>query len=164
MKSCRAWKIIDLRFNSTDFLWGESLIFFASNKQLKNTQYFINNIIQLMGKTTYSRNPSTSKGNTHLMQSPNHLPEISEFIIKIPMRLLKPSKVSPSPKPNNISKTSSDTEDVFPTLSIMEESAELVRQPSLAKHSEDGPRNQSKLFWDLLTISNQTPMLKIWRI
>ena len=102
-----------------------------------------------MGKTTYSRNPSTSKGTTLFTQSLNHQPEISEFIIKIPMRLPKPSKVSPSPKPNNILRMSSDTEDVFLILNTTEESEELVKQLNSVRLWEDGLKNQSRLFWGL---------------
>ena len=113
-----------------------------------------------MGKTTYSKNPSTSKGTHHQMQSPNHQPEISESIIKTHMRLPKLSKVFPSPKPNNISRTSSDTEDAFLTLSTTEASAEPGKQLSSEKPLEDGHRNQSRLFWDSLITSNPTPTLK----
>jgi hypothetical protein len=45
-----------------------------------------------MGKTVYSRNPSTSKGTFALMQSPKVQEEISEFITRIPTRLPKPSR------------------------------------------------------------------------
>ena len=76
------------------------------------------------------------------------------------MRLPKPSKVSPSPKPNNISRTSSDTEDVSPILNTTEESEEPDKPLSSEKLSEDGPRNQSKSFWDLLITSSQMPTPK----
>jgi len=45
-----------------------------------------------MGKTVYSRNPSTSKGTIALIQSPKVPEEISEFITRIPTKLLKLSR------------------------------------------------------------------------
>ena len=68
-----------------------------------------------MGKTTYSRAPSTSKGNTRVIQSPKAQVEISESTSRIHTKQPMPSKVSPSPKPNNISRMSSPTEDVSHT-------------------------------------------------
>jgi len=76
------------------------------------------------------------------------------------MKLPKQLKVLPSPRLSNISKTSSDTEDVFPTQNTTEESVEPDKLLSSEKLSEDGHRNQSRLFWDLLIISNLTPTLK----
>ena len=113
-----------------------------------------------MGKTTYSRNPSTSKGTTSNTQSLNHQLEISEFIIKTLMRLVKPSKALLLPKLNNISKTFLDTEDVFPTQNILEVLVELVKPLNSEKLSEDGPKNPLKSFQDWLTTSNRTLMLK----
>jgi len=102
-----------------------------------------------MGKTTYSRNPSTSKGTYKKIKLLNLQQEILESIIKTLMRPLKQSKALPSPRPSNISKTFLDTEDVFLTQNIMEESAELDKLLSLEKLLEDGPKNQSRSFWDL---------------
>mgnify|MGYP006355955873 CR=1 len=45
-----------------------------------------------MGKTTYSRNPSTSKGRPIFIQSPRAQVEISEYISKIPIKLQTPLK------------------------------------------------------------------------
>jgi len=117
-----------------------------------------------MGKTTYSRNPSTSKGKHASIQSPEAQDVISESITKILMRLPKPSRDSPSPKLNNILRTYLPTEDVFLTLSTTEESVELDKQPSSEKHLEDGQKNQSKLFLDSSTILNPMQMLRISRI
>lgn len=46
-----------------------------------------------MGKTTYSRNPSTSKGTYEDIQSPEAQEEISEFISKIHTKPQTPSRV-----------------------------------------------------------------------
>ena len=76
------------------------------------------------------------------------------------MKLPKQWKALLSPRLNNISRTSSDTEDVFPTQNTTEESVEPDKLLSSAKLSEDGHRNKSRLFWDLLIISNPMPTLK----
>jgi hypothetical protein len=76
------------------------------------------------------------------------------------MRLLKQLKVLPSQKLSNISKMFSDTEDAFLTQNIMEVSAEPVKLLSSEKLLEDGPKNQSKSFWDLLITLNLTRTLK----
>ena len=64
------------------------------------------------------------------------------------MRLPKLSKVSPSPKPNNISRMSLDTEDVSLILNTTEELEEPDKQLSSVRLWEDGLRNQSRSFWD----------------
>jgi len=104
-----------------------------------------------MGKTTYSRNPSTSKGTISLIQSPEAQDVILESITKILMRLPKPSKDSPLPKLNNILRTYLLIEDVFLILNIMEELVELDKPQSLEKLSEDGQKNQSKSYSDSST-------------
>ncbi len=76
------------------------------------------------------------------------------------MKLPKQLKVLPSPRLNNILRTSSDTGDVFPTQNTTEESVELDKLLSSEKLLEDGHRNQSRLFWVLLIISNPTLTLK----
>lgn len=45
-----------------------------------------------MGKTVYSRNPSTSKGKHAFIQLPKAQPEISEYISKILIKPQTPSK------------------------------------------------------------------------
>jgi hypothetical protein len=55
------------------------------------------------------------------------------------------------------------TEDAFPTPNIMVVSAEPDKLLNSEKLSEDGHKNQSKLFWDLLTTSSPTPMPKIFK-
>ena len=59
-----------------------------------------------------------------------------------------PLKVSPSPKPSNILKTYSLTEDVFLILNISVVSEEPVKPQSSEKPSVDGPKNQSELSSD----------------
>ena len=113
-----------------------------------------------MGKTTYSRNPSTSKGIFWIIKLPNLQPEILESIIKTPMRLPKPSKAFPLPRPSNILRMFWGTEDASLTLNITEESAEPDKPHSSAKLLEDGLRNQSRLFWVSLITSNPTPTLR----
>ncbi len=114
-----------------------------------------------MGKTVYSRNPSTSKGISLFIQSPELQQKISEFITRILTKLLKLSKDLLSQKLNNILRMFLLTEDAFLTLSIMEELDELVKHLSSERHSEDGLKNQSELFLASSTISSPTPMLKI---
>jgi len=101
-----------------------------------------------MGKTTYSRNPSTSKGTIHFIQSPEVQAEILEFIIRIPMKLPRLLKDLPLQKLNSISRMSLLTEDVSPIPNIMEELVELDRLQNSERPLEDGPKNQSKLYLD----------------
>lgn len=117
-----------------------------------------------MGKTTYSRNPSTSKGTTCFTQLPKVPVEISEYITRIRTRLPRRSRDSLSSKPNNTSRMSSLTEDAFPTPNISEASVEPGRLLNSEKLSEDGHKNQSKLSSDSLTTSNPTLTPKTSRI
>jgi hypothetical protein len=101
-----------------------------------------------MGKTTYSRTPATSKGSQYSIQLPRAQPEILESTTRIPTRLPKLSRDSPSPRPNNISRTYSHTDAASPTPNTTEESEEPDKLQSSEKHSEDGLRNQSRSYSD----------------
>ena len=110
-----------------------------------------------MGKTTYSRTPATSKGSQYSIQLPRAQLEILESTTRIPTRLPKPLRDLPSPRLNNISRTSLLTDAAFPTPSITEESEEPDKLQSSEKPSEDGPRNQSRLYLDWSITSKPMP-------
>jgi|688.fasta_scaffold315916_1 hypothetical protein len=116
-----------------------------------------------MGKTTYSRTPATSKGTQYSIKLPRAQLEILESTTRIPTRLLKPLRDLLSPRLNNTSRTSLLTDAAFLTPSITEALEEPDKLQSSEKHSEDGPRNQSRLYLDWSITSRPTPTLRTLR-
>ena len=101
-----------------------------------------------MGKTVYSRNPSTSKGTSLTIQLLELQERTSESIIKTLTKLPTLSRVLPFPRLNSTLRTSLPTEDVFHILSISVELVELDKLQNSEKLSVDGQKNQSELFSD----------------
>ncbi len=116
-----------------------------------------------MGKTVYSRNPSTSKGTVALIQSPKAPEETSEFITRIPTRPLKQSRAWPSPKPSNTSRMSSLTDVAFLTPPTSAVSVEPDKLLSSARPSVDGPKSPWRSCSDWSTTSNPMLMPKTLR-